>query len=147
MPKRAWLGVLLLAGLFVAQFVGGAIRGAAAQESPDPIRIAVHDWTGQRLTSRIAGGVLEQAGYRVRYVVTDYLAGLDEMVAGHVDLVTEQWATTAQDAMDRAEATGKVERLGALGPIAVEDWWYPLYMKERCPGLPDWHALLKCGEA
>ncbi len=28
--------------------------------------------------------------------------------------------------------------------IAREEWWYPTYMKEKCPGLPDWQALNKC---
>jgi glycine betaine/proline transport system substrate-binding protein len=32
---------------------------------------------------------------------------------------------------------------------AKEEWWYPLYMKEQCPGLPDWTALQEpaCAEA
>ncbi|BBK32096.1 ABC transporter [Allostella humosa] len=139
----------MLAGIVLAAVLAVTVESteAAAQESRDPIRIAVHDWTGQQLTARLAGGILERSGYRVRYVVTDYMAGLDSMAAGRIDLVTEQWETTAQPAMRRGEATGKVERLGPLGPIAIEDWWYPLYMKERCPGLPDWRALLKCGQA
>lgn len=139
--------VMLAAALAAALGLTARLGPAAAQESRDPIRIAVHDWTGQQLTARLVGGILERSGYRTRYVVTDYLAGLDAMVAGRVDVVTEQWDTTARPAMRRAEATGKVERLGALGPTAVEDWWYPLYMKERCPGLPDWRALRNCGAA
>jgi len=27
---------------------------------------------------------------------------------------------------------------------AIEEWWYPAYMEERCPGLPDWEALNAC---
>lgn len=27
------------------------------------------------------------------------------------------------------------------------EWWYPAYMEERCPGLPDWTALLDCADA
>ncbi|MCC7276539.1 MAG: ABC transporter substrate-binding protein [Alphaproteobacteria bacterium] len=138
MPRSAWFAVLLAVA---------PVAGAAAVESREPIRIAVHDWTGQQITARLAGGILERMGYTVRYVVTDYLKGLEAVIAGRVTLETEQWDTTAHEAIARAEATGKVERLGALGPRAVEDWWYPLYMKERCPGLPDWRALLQCGEA
>jgi glycine betaine/proline transport system substrate-binding protein len=29
---------------------------------------------------------------------------------------------------------------------AIEDWWFPEYMKEKCPGLPDWKALKECAE-
>ena len=48
--------------------------------------------------------------------------------------------------MDEATATGKVENLGETGMSAIEEWWYPEYMKEKCPGLPDWEALKKCAE-
>ena len=133
--------------MLAVALAAAALGGAGAQESRDPIRIAVHDWTGQQLTARLAAGILERNGYRTRLVVTDYLEGLAAMAAGRVDVVTEQWDTTAQPAMRAGEATGKVERLGALGPTATEDWWYPLYMKERCPGLPDWRALRGCAAA
>ena len=28
----------------------------------------------------------------------------------------------------------------------MSQWWYPIYMKEKCPGLPDWEALNACAE-
>ena len=61
----------------------------------------------------------------------------------------EYWDTTAGEAMAASDATGQTERLGALGPKAKEEWWYPLYMKEKCPGLPNWEALKEaaCAEA
>jgi glycine betaine/proline transport system substrate-binding protein len=37
--------------------------------------------------------------------------------------------------------------MGELGPHAKEDWWYPAYMEEKCPGLPDWKALRDCAAA
>ena len=51
--------------------------------------------------------------------------------------------------MKASDATGQTERLGTLGPKAKEEWWYPDYMKEKCPGLPNWEALKdpKCAEA
>ena len=32
---------------------------------------------------------------------------------------------------------------------AKEEWWFPAYMKEKCPGLPNWEALKDeaCAEA
>src|SRR3546814_4969443 len=59
----------------------------------------------------------------------------------------EMWETTGREAMDEATATGNVENLGETGMQAIEEWWYPLYMKELCPGLPDWEALNDCAEA
>ncbi len=51
--------------------------------------------------------------------------------------------------MDEAVATGDVVNLGETGMEAIEEWWYPAYMTEACPGLPDWEALLEpaCAEA
>jgi glycine betaine/proline transport system substrate-binding protein len=51
--------------------------------------------------------------------------------------------------MDEALATGQVENLGETGMQAIEEWWYPTYMKDKCPGLPDWEALKdpQCAEA
>lgn len=120
---------------------------AQAEDSKDPIIIALHDWTGQHITSHIAGDLLKEKGYKVEYVTIDYLTGLTAMENGDVTFMSELWQTTAQDAMDASDKTGKTEKLGPLGPKAKEEWWYPIYMKEKCPGLPDWKALLKCGEA
>ncbi|WP_439813772.1 ABC transporter substrate-binding protein [Zavarzinia sp. CC-PAN008] len=125
----------------------GATAWAAAPESQEPIKIGVHDWTGQRITATIAGTMLEKLGYKVEYVPIDYLTALTAMETGDITFVSEQWDTTAAEVMAKADASGKTERLGALGPQAQEDWWYPIYMKEKCPGLPNWEALKACGEA
>jgi glycine betaine/proline transport system substrate-binding protein len=58
----------------------------------------------------------------------------------------EIWETTGREAMDEATDTGMVVNLGETGMQAIEEWWYPIYMKEVCPGLPDWKALNDCAE-
>ena len=70
MPSSAIgrLSAVLAAALAAFQLA----TGAAAQSS-DPIRIALNDWTGQHISSRIMGAVLEEGGYRVDYVEADYL--------------------------------------------------------------------------
>ena len=47
---------------------------AAAVESTDRIRLTLHDWTGQLITTTLMGEVLKAAGYTVDYVQADYLA-------------------------------------------------------------------------
>ena len=140
-----------LAGAAMGAVMGGAMGGAAlaAAESSDPIRITLHDWSGQLINAHIMGSVLEKAGYNVEYVQADYIAQFAGLETGDLDLAVEIWATTGQEALNAAVATGKVENLGESGLQAIEEWWYPLYMKERCPGLPDWHALQKpdCAKA
>jgi glycine betaine/proline transport system substrate-binding protein len=120
---------------------------AAAQESTDPIKLTLNDWTGQLITTHLMGEVLKAGGYNVEYVVADYLAQFAGLETGDLTVAMEIWATTGQEAMDAAVATGNVENLGETGMQAKEEWWYPIYMKEQCPGLPNWEALKDCAEA
>ena len=124
--------------------IAGAPSGAAAQvpESTDPIKIALFDWTSVNLNAKILGGILEKLGYTVEYPTGDYLSSLSTgLTNGDLTVGVEYWDTTAGEAMKASEATGQTERLGPLGPKAKEEWWYPMYMKEKCPGLPNWEAL------
>ena len=95
------------------------------------------------------GEVLKKAGYNVQYVQADYIAQFAGLETGDLDVAMEIWATTGQDALNAAVATGKVENIGETGMQAREEWWFPEYMKAKCPGLPDWTALKdpKCAEA
>ncbi len=122
---------------------------AAAQESADPIKLTLHDWTGQLITTQIMGEVLKKAGYSIEYVQADYLAQFAGLESGDLHVAMEIWATTGQEALETAVATGKVENLGETGMQAKEEWWFPEYMKEKCPGLPNWEALKEpaCAEA
>ncbi len=118
----------------------------SAVESEDPIKLTLHDWTGQLITTQLMGEVLQKAGYNVDYVQADYIAQFAGLKTGDLDVAMEIWETTGRDAMDEAIATGKVENLGETGMQAIEEWWYPEYMKEKCPGLPNWEALNDCAE-
>jgi glycine betaine/proline transport system substrate-binding protein len=120
---------------------------ATAQESSDPIKLTLHDWTGQLITTQIMGEVLKAAGYNVEYVQADYLAQFAGLKTGDLHVAMEIWETTGREAMDEAVASGTVENLGETGMQAIEEWWYPAYMAEQCPGLPNWEALKECGEA
>lgn len=141
LPKIA-IACLMLAG-------AGLTAPAIAQESTDPIKLTLHDWTGQLITTQLMGEVLKKAGYSVEYVQADYLAQFSGLESGDLHVAMEIWETTGREAMDAATATGKVENLGETGMQAKEEWWFPDYMKEKCPGLPSWEALKDpaCAEA
>jgi glycine betaine/proline transport system substrate-binding protein len=128
------------AALFMATSV-------SAQESNDPIKLTLHDWSGQLITTTLMGEVLEEAGYNIEYVQADYIAQFAGLKTGDLHVAMEIWETTGREAMDEAFATGKVVNLGETGMQAIEEWWYPEYMKEQCPGLPNWEALKDCADA
>jgi glycine betaine/proline transport system substrate-binding protein len=134
---------MFISGLMAVSILT-ATSSIAAVESKEPIKLTLHDWTGQLLTTRIMGSVLQKAGYNIDYVQADYIAQFAGLKTGDLHVAMEIWETTGREAMDEATASGKVENLGETGMQAIEEWWYPNYMKERCPGLPDWKALNAC---
>ena len=140
-----------LAGVFAAGLIttgmAASTSAMAGVESKDPIILTIHDWTGQYVTTHIMGEVLKKAGYNIKYQQADYIAQFAGLQTGDLHVAMEMWETTGKQAMDESLATGKTIDLGETGMDAKEEWWYPLYMKEKCPGLPDWKALNKCAKA
>ena len=55
----------LLGGIAVA--TAGAVHAAEVPESEDPIIIGINEWTGQHISSYVAGHILEKMGYNVEY--------------------------------------------------------------------------------
>lgn len=139
---------LLLGGLSALALIATAPAFAAVPESPDAIKIANMDWTSAILNTKILEKILKAQGYNVELITADYLPSVAAGIpTGDITVGLEYWDTTAGEAMAEADKTGTAERLGTLGPKAKEEWWYPEYMKEKCPGLPDWQALNACAEA
>lgn len=138
---------LLSSAILIAATTALCVTPAQAEvESKDPIKLTLHDWTGQLITTNIMAEVLKEAGYNIELVQADYIAQFAGLKTGDLHVAMEMWETTGRDAMDEATATGNVENVGETGMQAIEDWWYPMYMKEKCPGLPDWQALNDCAE-
>jgi len=137
------------AGAAMVAMAAGFVPAAAQVESSDPIKLTLHDWTGQLITTQIMGEVLKKAGYNIEYVQADYIAQFAGLKTGDLHVAMEMWETTGRDAMDEATGTGMVENFGETGMQAIEEWWYPAYMVEKCPGLPNWEALKSdaCAEA
>jgi glycine betaine/proline transport system substrate-binding protein len=135
--------IALALGIFII-FSSTAL--AEVPESKDPIKLTIHDWTGQYITTHIMGRVLERMGYKVEYVQADYIAQFAGLESGDLHIAMEMWETTGKQALDASLKTGKTVDLGETGMVAIEEWWYPSYMKEKCPGLPDWKALNDCAK-
>ena len=57
--------------LFIVGFMFVSTVSWAQVESKDPIKLTIHDWTGQYVTTHIMGEVLKKAGYNIEYVQAD----------------------------------------------------------------------------
>ncbi len=128
----------------IAALAFTAVAFPALADSADPIKLTLHDWTGQLITTTLMGEVLKAGGHNIEYVQADYIAQFAGLETGDLHVAMEIWETTGREAMDAATATGKVISMGSTGMDAIEEWWYPSYMKDVCPGLPDWQALNDC---
>ena len=137
---KNWKGAIATVSL-IAMSTTGALAEA---ESSDPIRFAMNDWSSQLINSRIMGSVLEQAGYNVEYVQADGAAQFAGLKRGDLHVQMEVWSTAQSHLRKEGLETGQIHDLGETGMAAIEEWWYPSYMVEQCPGLPDWKALKEC---
>ena len=144
--RRKAMGAAL--ALAIGAGFGAMPAAAEGPESTDPIKIALFDWTSVNLNATILSKILKSHGYNTELVTSDYLASIQTgLRTGDLTIGMEYWDTTAREAMADAEASGETENLGPIGPKAKEEWWFPEYMKEKCPGLPNWEALKGCAEA
>lgn len=123
---------------------GAAFASDNIPESGDPIRLALNEWTGQHITTRIAGEVLREMGYNVEYVTAGYIPQLEGIARGNITATLELWEQTIGENYDRALETGNVVRMGDTGVVTREGFIYPPYLEEKCPGLPDYEALNDC---
>ena len=119
---------------------------ADVPESSDPIKLALNEWTGQHITTFIAGEILQNMGYSVEYATAGYAPQFSGLMDGTLSATLEIWESSIGDAASSATDTGKVVDIGSLGLTPIEGWFYPDYVADACPGLPDWKALEKCAE-
>lgn len=130
-----------------ALLVGTAQSALAfTPESEKPIKLMVADWTSMLVNTEITNIILSTYGYNIEKVIADDSARYPGFEFGDIHIAMETWQTTQEAALKASIDTGKVIDLGETGMHAKEDWWYPLYMKEQCPGLPDWEALKNCAD-
>lgn len=137
-----------VSAIAVTAIMAGAASPALAKapESDKSIKIMTADWTSIGLQGEIISLILQTVGYNTELVVADDSGRYPGFENGDLHISMETWQTTQLQNLAKSVGTGKVLDMGETGLKGVEDWWYPSYMKERCPGLPDWQALKKCAD-
>ena len=137
----------LVGAAFVAtSMVAGSATALEMGATDKAIKLAINEWTGQHLSTRVAGAILERAGYTVEYVTAGYGPQFIALGEGDLHATLEIWTSNAPGQFGEAEAAGKVVDIGDLGLDAREGVLYPIHMKEMRPGLPDWEALNACAD-
>jgi glycine betaine/proline transport system substrate-binding protein len=136
---------LIASAIFLPALVGGSAAWADVPESPDPIKVITNNWTSQLVLANVVGQLLQQMGYNVEYKSSDTQLQFTALANNDMDFQVEVWEGSMAESFDKAKAEGLID-LGAHDAVTREDWWYPKYMNEMCPGLPDWKALDACAD-
>jgi glycine betaine/proline transport system substrate-binding protein len=123
-----------------------AVQAAEMGATDEPITLALHEWTGQHITTFIAGGVLEKMGYKVEYVTASYLGAGAAIADGDIAASLEVWDNNLGEFYPKLLGEGKLEDIGETGIDGMEGWMYPSHMTENCPGLPAWNAFKSCAK-
>src|SRR5258707_10381528 len=135
------------AGAVLAACLGGAAAARAADlgAKDDTIKLAMLEWTGQHVSTHIAGQLLEKLGYKVEYVTAGNFPEFSGLSDGTLSGSVEVWMNNVGDIYPKVLAEKKIVDVGPLKLQTNEGWIYPKYMEQICPGLPDWSALTKPG--
>jgi glycine betaine/proline transport system substrate-binding protein len=131
---------------YLSVFGLGMIAAASASfadDSKDPIKIVTNNWTSQLVLSNVVGQILQAQGDAVEYKSSDTQLQFTAIASGDMDFQVEVWEGSMAESFDKSLAAGGVD-YGAHNAVTREDWWYPKYMNDMCPGLPDWKALDAC---
>ncbi|SLN32228.1 Glycine betaine/carnitine transport binding protein GbuC precursor [Falsiruegeria litorea R37] len=137
--KTVGLGIALTA-------LAGTVHAAELGAVDEPIKLAVNEWTGQHVTTHVAGEMLKAAGYNVEYVTAGYMNMYQAMTDGELHAALEIWSSNVSEEYAKHVDAGGVTELGDLGLDAKEGIAYPSHVAEMCPGLPAWEALKECAQ-
>ena len=123
-----------------------AAPAAAAVDSSDPIKLPIHNWSSQIAGVYAVGAILESTGNSVEYISADSTLVYTSMCEGDMDLVHEVWQGAFGVAFEEQVDAGCVIDAATHDAKTREEWWYPSYVEDVCPGLPDWEALNACAD-
>ncbi|MGI9307548.1 MAG: ABC transporter substrate-binding protein [Gammaproteobacteria bacterium] len=129
--------------LLIAALSGALFSAPALAEA---VKIPIHNWSSQIVGAHIVGKILGETGAEVEYVPADSQAVYQSMCEGDIDLVHEVWQGAFGENFEKVVAEGCVIDAVTHDAKTREEWWYPTYVEEQCPGLPDWKALNACAE-
>jgi glycine betaine/proline transport system substrate-binding protein len=143
--RRLLLSASMAAVMSLAVTAGPA-HSQSIPESDDPIVLSKLDWTGQFVTTEVAAEILRRMGYNVQVLQTTQVPMIDAMKEGTITASMENWYQALAPRYEEATEAGELIKLGPTGLDGSEGWYYPAYLEEQCPGLPDWRSLRDCAE-
>ena len=119
---------------------------AGNPESTDTIQVIDNNWSSQKVLARVAKQLLRQMGYNAELVTLDSQSQFAAMGTGDAHIQMEVWEGSMNASFMKEVEAGRMLDGGSHTATTREEWWYPNYVEEVCPGLPDYKALNDCAE-
>jgi len=120
---------------------------AIAQHPPrttEPIKIIINNWSSQLIVARIVGSIFQRQGFSVEYIQLPTDGQWYMLKHNKVHVQVEVWQGTMAEKYNQMLEGKWLVDAGTYDAVTREEWWYPEYVEEYCPGLPDWKALTDC---
>ncbi|MEL7151041.1 MAG: ABC transporter substrate-binding protein [Pseudomonadota bacterium] len=127
-----------------ALLIAASAQATELGATDEPIKLAINEWTGQHVTTHVAGEMLKAAGYQVEYVTAGMMNQFQAIADGDITATLEIWSSNVSDDYAKKVEEGTIVEIGDLGLDAKEGLAYPAHVAELCPGLPAWEALKDC---
>lgn len=116
----------------------------AIAKNSGEIRIIKNDWTSQIVLSIAVGEILQSMGYQTSFVTLNTQEQWGALTRGMAHVQLEVWEGTMSEDLSRFLIRDHIAVAKTYDITTREEWWFPDYVKERCPGLPNWRALNDC---
>jgi len=111
---------------------------------PDKVAIPTNNWSSQRVLSNVVGQLIENLGIPVEYVNISADRQWGALKRGVIHFQIEVWEPSMGQEFNKLVENGDIIDLGTHEATVIEDWWYPKYVEDLCPELPQWQTLNKC---
>ncbi len=120
--------------------LSGLSNVAVAADGPQceldrPIKFGGMNWESNLVLVEVERFIADKGyGCKSEVLPTETLPALAALERGDLDINTEIWLNSVAEPWHKAEATGKVKRIGDIY-MGGESWFIPRYTAERLPGL------------
>ena len=94
---------------------GGTAALADVRESSDPIKVIMNDWTGQHVSTKNAGAILEKIDYNIEYVSAGALPHHLGLAQGNLHFQAKVWSNNVGDIYPKLVESDEITVLGSLG--------------------------------
>jgi glycine betaine/proline transport system substrate-binding protein len=134
---RLALGLGLAAAFFGFTAVPNQAHAATSPqcEIDRPVKFGGMNWESNLVLVEVERFIAENGyGCKSEVLPTETLPALAALERGDLDINSEIWLNSVAEPWAKAEASGKVKRIGDIY-MGGEAWFIPRYTAERLPGL------------